>query len=222
MPIFKVEGVVTLGGGFALRVRGARRDRGARHGPQSRPGRSPGTTPRSRRSRSSISPRTRPAPLPAPASRSLPPSWTATRSTRSRCCSRSSMPRSVPPATTSTPRSRSCVTGFVGLLTTVRRNPMNKETNPNPWSLYSTQSGWRDCANRLDHALAIALQALDDKVVDGHTLVAAACKAHAWMLLVMREESNQRYGAFDSEPIRYMERKVGTHIKARYGVEVNL
>lgn len=99
---------------------------------------------------------------------------------------------------------------------------MNRETNPNPWDLYTSEPGWQRCSIRLDRALADALDTLDARVTDGHNIISAAHMACVQMMGMMREDDNQRYGAFDSEPLHRMERLICAHVRARYGMEVSL
>lgn len=92
------------------------------------------------------------------------------------------------------------------------------ETRPNHWELYSSMRGWEAVSERLDAALASAIEKLDAAVVSGDAVRVAVVAAFNEVQGVMGIKENAEFGARDSEPYYHLSRALTKHIRTRWSV----
>lgn len=87
----------------------------------------------------------------------------------------------------------------------------------NPWELYSSMTGWKACAARLDRYTASALTAMDRMLANGLTASDAVTRTFNHVVRLMEDPKNVHFGAADSEPRDRLAALIQKHLKTRHG-----
>ena len=86
----------------------------------------------------------------------------------------------------------------------------------NKWELYSDMDDWEEVAERLDNALANALQECDAAIASGVSYGGASRAAFNAVLKVMEHPTNAAFGSSDTVVRDHMSAAIEKHIAVKY------